>query len=115
VKASEEEGLRRVQEKKKTARRDDSSRDSSRDVKNAVRTARQRVSDLEGQIQLLETRIEALTAQLEDPELYTKPSGVSRAKELGTDLDRMKGDLERALDQWGNATETLDTLASEAP
>jgi ATP-binding cassette subfamily F protein 3 len=110
VKAAEEEALRRVQEKKKTARRDE----PNRDARNALRSARQRVSDLEARIQTLEARIETLTAELEDPELYTKPSGVSRAKELGTELDRLKRELERTLEDWGKATDLADTLAAEA-
>jgi ATP-binding cassette subfamily F protein 3 len=110
VKATEEVALRRVQEKKKTARRDE----PSRDVRNALRSAKQRVTDLEAKIEDFEARIESLTAQLEDPELYTKSTGVDRAKELGVELDRLKRDLERTLDEWGAATEALDTLAAEA-
>jgi ATP-binding cassette subfamily F protein 3 len=110
VKAQEEEALRRVQEKKKTARREE----PNRDLRNALRSAKQRVTDLETKIQTLESRIEALTAELEDPELYTKTSGVSRAKELGVELDRLKRDLERALDEWGTASDIADTLAAEA-
>jgi ATP-binding cassette subfamily F protein 3 len=110
VKAQEEEALRRVQEKKKTARREE----PNRDLRNALRSAKQRVTDLETKIQTLESRVEALTAELEDPELYTKTSGVSRAKELGIELDRLKRDLERALDEWGTASDIADTLAAEA-
>jgi len=109
VKASEEEALRRVQEKKKTARREA----PNRDAKNALRAAKQRVSDLESTIEGFESRIETLTTELEDPELYTKPGGVHRAKELGVELDRLKRDLERELDEWGKANDVLDTLAAE--
>lgn len=108
VKAAEEEGLRRVQEKKKTARRED----ASKDTKAALKSAKQRVADLETRIESIETRIETLTAELEDPELYTKPAGVARAKELGANLDKLKRELERELDDWGTATEALDTLAA---
>lgn len=108
VKAQEEEALRRVAEKKKTARRED----SDRDVRNAMRSAKQRVADLEERIEKLEQQIEQLTAELEDPELYTKPTGVGRAKELGVALERTKQDLERMLDDWGKATDALDTLVA---
>jgi ATP-binding cassette subfamily F protein 3 len=108
VKASEDEALRRVQEKKKTARREE----PNHAARNALRSAKQRVSDLEAQIEGFETRIEALTAELEDPELYTRTSGVDRAKQLGVELERLKRDLERALDEWGNATDAFDTLAA---
>jgi len=109
VRASEDEALRRVQEKKKTPRRDT----AGRDARSALRTAERRVTELETEIQALETRIDELTVQLEDPELYTKPNGVARAKELGIDLERLKPQLERTLDEWGKATELLDTLASD--
>lgn len=111
VKAAEEEALRRVQEKKKTARKDD----SDRDARNALRTAQRRVSDLEERIQGLETQVEKLTAELEDPELYTKTTGVARAKELGVELDRVKRELERSPDDWGTATDALDTLTASRP
>ena len=109
VKAQEEEALRRVQEKKKTARRDE----PNRDARNAIRSAKQRITDVETKIETLETRIATLTLELEDPELYTKPSGVSRAKDLGIELDRLKRDLERGLEEWGAATDALDTLIAE--
>jgi ATP-binding cassette, subfamily F, member 3 len=108
VKASEDEALRRVQEKKKTARRED----AGRDTRNALRNAQRRVTELEGEIQSIEGRIEKLTAELEDPELYTQSTGVSRATQLGIDLEKLKRELERTLDEWADATETADTLAA---
>jgi ATP-binding cassette subfamily F protein 3 len=111
VKASEDEALRRVQERKKTARRDD----SGRQERDALRSARRRVSEIESEIQRLETRIEELTRTLEDPDLYTQTNGPARATELGEQLDRHKRDLERALEGWGVASELLDTLTATAP
>jgi ATP-binding cassette subfamily F protein 3 len=108
VRAAEEEGLRRVQEKKKTARRDDTGRDD----RTVLRNAQRRVAELEAEIQTLESKIEKVTNELEDPALYTRPNGVERAKQLGIELDRLKPTLERALEQWGTATEALDTLTS---
>jgi ATP-binding cassette subfamily F protein 3 len=106
--ASEEEALRRVQEKKKTARRDDTRRDS----KNSIRAAQQRMSELELEIQSLESRIEAVTHELEDPTLYTRPDGVKRAKGLGADLERLRRELDRTLEAWGSASESVDTLSA---
>jgi ATP-binding cassette subfamily F protein 3 len=63
VKAAEEEALRRVQERKKTARRDE----AGRDERDALRSARRRVNALETTINSLETRIDELTRTLEDP------------------------------------------------
>jgi ATP-binding cassette subfamily F protein 3 len=106
VKAAEEEALRRVQERKKTARRDD----AGRDERDALRSARRRVTELETAINSLETRIGQLTHTLEDPELYTQTNGPRRANELGAELEGLKRDLERALEQWGSASEALDAL-----
>jgi ATP-binding cassette, subfamily F, member 3 len=108
VRAAEEEALRRVQEKKKTGRRDE----AARDERNVLRSAERRVADLESEIQALEGRIEVVTRELEDPELYTRANGIAHATELGAELDRLKPELERALEAWGKATEALDTLSS---
>src|SRR5262249_14199342 len=108
VRAAEEEALRRVQEKKKTSRRDD----ASREERSRLRVAQQRVADLETQIEQIERRIDDVSRELEDPALYTRVDGVSRAKELGAQLDTLRPSLERALDEWGTATEALDTLGS---
>jgi len=107
VKAAEEEALRRVEEKKKTARREGSKNES----RNTLRAAKQRVVDLETAIEATEQRIQALTSELEDPELYTKPTGVTRAKELGAELERRKLELETALEDWTEATEAVDTMS----
>jgi ATP-binding cassette subfamily F protein 3 len=108
VAAAEEEALRRVQEKKKTARREESQRDS----KGALRAAKDRVDELELEIQHIESRIAALTGELENPELYTRADGVSRARQLGSDLDRLKAELERALEAWGEASESAEALSA---
>ncbi len=114
VRASEDEALRRVQEKKKTVRREEASRGTKHANRTAERTAERRVAELEADIQRLELRIETLTHELEDPELYTKPNGVSRATELGSQLEVLKRDLERALDAWGTATEALETFTKSS-
>jgi ATP-binding cassette, subfamily F, member 3 len=106
VRAAEEEALRRMAEKKKTARREE----SGRDERNQLRNAQRRVADLEAEIQQLESRTEAIMRELEDPALYTRADGVERAGELGAELDRLKPRLERALEEWGRATDALDTL-----
>jgi len=111
VVAAEDEARRRVQEKKKTARREESGRDA-RDARGALRAAQKKVSDLEVEIQSLEERIDTLTHELEDPELYTRPDGVVRARELGLDLERLRKDLDRALDQWTAASDSVDTLTT---
>ena len=111
VQASEEEALRRVAEKKKMARRED----SSRDARNTLRAARQPVTELEERIQLGEDRVQAISTELEDPELYTRPGGVTRARDLGAELERLKRDLEAALEEWTVATDALDALTAAKP
>ena len=106
VVAAEDEALRRLQEKKKTARREE----NSRGLKDAVRAAKRRISELELEIQRMEEQVAMLTRELEDPELYTRPDGISRATRLGGELERLKADLERALEAWEEATEDADAL-----
>ena len=71
------------------------------------------VADLESRIQSLESDVEQLTTELEDPELYTKPGGRSRANELGSALERVRPQLDAALEEWTRATDALDALASQ--
>jgi chromosome segregation ATPase len=73
------------------------------------------VNALETTINSLETRIDELTRTLEDPELYTQSKGPSRATELGAELERLKRELERTLEDWGSASEALDALNAGAP
>src|SRR5204862_4803631 len=94
VRASEEEALRRHDEKKKTARRET----ASRDARANQRKAQREVEDLERKIQSTEERIQAITSALDDPELYTTPDGVARARAQGQELDVLKVELERSLD-----------------
>jgi ATP-binding cassette subfamily F protein 3 len=110
VKAAEEEALRRVQERKKTARRDE----TNRDERDALRSARRRVAELETVINSLEAKIDELTRKLEDPELYTQANGPGRATQLGAELERLKRELERTLEDWGSASEALDALNAGA-
>jgi ATP-binding cassette subfamily F protein 3 len=106
VQAAEEEAVRRVQEKRKTARREEGSRDS----KNSVRKAQREVEVLEGRVQELEARIASITGALENPELYTTPEGVAQSTQMGTELEALKVELERALDDWTTASDTLAGL-----
>jgi len=109
VQASEEEALRRVQERRRTDRREQHDRSS----RTALRTAQSRVTDLEAEIQRAESDITQITTQLEDPELYAAPDGVSTAKALGVRLDSLKVELDALLAEWGEATEALETLTGQ--
>jgi ATP-binding cassette subfamily F protein 3 len=108
VQAAEEEAVRRVQEKRKTARREE----NVRDAKNTVRKAQREVDALEERVQDLERRIGSITRALEDPELYTTSEGVARATSVGAELEMLKGELERTLEAWTVASDALATLLS---
>jgi ATP-binding cassette subfamily F protein 3 len=109
VQASEEEALRRVQERRRTERRDQ--RDKS--ARSAMRNARERVGELEARIQTAEREIAEVTTKLEDPELYAANGGVATARALGVRLDALKTELDALLEEWGAATEALETLAGQ--
>ena len=106
--AAEEERVRRVDEQKKTHRRDD----AARSVRAAVRTAHQRVSEIEAKIQTLEAKIAGITRELEEPELYTRPNGAERAGALGRELESLTRELDRSLTAWAEATDRANALAS---
>jgi ATP-binding cassette subfamily F protein 3 len=109
VAAAEEEGLRRVQERKATRRREldsDSSRASLRDARRAVEDCEKEVGRLEG-------KIAELTRELEDPQLYTTREGTDRSIKAGKELDRLRRQLDKALEKWTTATEQSEALAPQ--
>jgi ATP-binding cassette, subfamily F, member 3 len=103
VNASEEVSLRRVQEKRKTRRvhneREDSKR-SSRGARASAEKAEQVVSDLESQIA-------EISEALSDPELYLTRNGAKRSTALGVQLERLKSELDQALEIWAEATDEV--------
>ena len=111
VKAAEDEALRRVREKQKTSRRE-TAPDDRHAARNAMRNAERRVSELESRIETTESRIAELTRELEDPELYTTPSGVTRAAALGEELEARRRELEQTLAEWSAASEALESLSA---
>ena len=106
VRASEEEALRRVQERKRTRQGPAASRDSK--DRNAARRARQAVEDVEKRVETLERQVAALTAELEDPALYTTANGPQRAHALGAQLDKLRSSLDQALAEWTQLTEAAE-------
>ena len=109
IRASEEEALRRVDERRRTERREQ--RDKS--ARTALRSARARVDELETQIQTGEREIAEITTKLEDPGLYAANDGISVARALGARLDSLKAELDALLAEWGAATEALETLTGQ--
>ena len=107
VNASEEVSLRRVQEKKKT-RRAHNERESS---KRPSRDARARAEAAEEAVSRLESQIAEISKALSDPELYLTKDGAKQSTALGVQLERLKGELDRALEVWAEATDEVAALS----
>ena len=91
-----------MHEKQKTRRREsdlEKDRATKRDVKRSAEKAESRVEELEA-------KVATLTRTLEDPSLYGNPAGTARAVSLGKDLDRVRRDLDKALEEWNNLVES---------
>ncbi len=112
VRASEEVALRRVDEKKRTARRED--RKEGQDPRRALRQARDKADAAEREVGALEAVVSRLTHTLDDPGLYTRPGGVEEAHRLGRELDTARVKLDRALAVWEQETATLESLERTA-
>jgi len=110
VQQSEEEALRRVRERQKTERRDASKGSGGDQVRSQLRDAKRAVERAESEVSRCEGDVGRLSGTLENPDLYTKPDGAKRARELGQELEKAKRALDRALAQWGEATEALERL-----
>jgi ATP-binding cassette subfamily F protein 3 len=108
VRAAEELALRRVAEKKKTAPREQ--RPTSPDPRRQLRQARERTERVEREVAQLEAEVSALTATLDDPELYTRPGGVEEAHRLGARLEAVRAQLDLALAIWEEETSSLESL-----
>jgi ATP-binding cassette subfamily F protein 3 len=101
VAASEEEALRRVHERKQTRRGED----GRKRTQTARRTAQRALQEAESRVATCETRVAGLRAQLEDPALYSTPSGSAQAHKLGIDLEAARTELDRALRDWEAASD----------
>ena len=110
VNAAEEESLRRMHEKQKTKRREDD-KGKQRDV---TREARRRAEDAERRVSDLEAKVAKLTGDLADPALYTTEDGKRRAVKAGTELDRLKKQLDEAVEAWTAATEAAEEAVARA-
>ena len=108
VAAAEQEALRRVKERKTTRRKDDGDEAG----RSAFREARREVEAREKEVSSLEKEVTALTALLEDPELYTTKEGTSRSLKAGRQLDELRRKLDAALEKWTMATERAEKLNS---
>ena len=93
VAAAEEESIRRVRDRKQTHRQNDTRRREH----SARRTAERELAEAEAEVGRCEARLQAVTAALEDPELYVARDAVARSQALGRELDAARAALDRAL------------------
>jgi ATP-binding cassette subfamily F protein 3 len=110
VEAQEAEALRRVHERQRVSvasRRDERIRD---DRRRGLRQARRELMEAEALVSALEQKISIVTLALEDPELYTRPGGVTEARQLGAVLDTAKRELDAALERWSAAVEAAEAF-----
>jgi ATP-binding cassette subfamily F protein 3 len=114
VRAAEEVALRRVDEKKRTARREERTPSGGSDARKTLRQARERAADAERKVAELDGDVAKITVALDDPELYTKRGGVEEAHKLGARLDVLRARLDRALAAWEQETAALEALERAA-
>jgi ATP-binding cassette, subfamily F, member 3 len=107
VQAKEEEALNRVREQKRVAARRERSAGSSGDVK-VLRAAQRHLEAIEARIARLEGDVSRLSTVLDDPELYTRPDGVTEATRVGAELESKRLELEFALEEWSKASEAVE-------
>ena len=112
VHAAEEQALAKVHERQRVAR--SAKPAAGKEPKDAaakkLRRARRDLEEAESQVAALEKKVGELTATLEDPALYAKADGTTEATRLGKELDRVKAELDSALQRWTDATEALEHL-----
>jgi ATP-binding cassette subfamily F protein 3 len=117
IRASEEAALRRVHERQRLekTKREQSAQQSksARELSRNLRRARRALEDLEQRIGALETQVAAVSAALEDPELYARPAGATEAARLGAELERARQELDRALERWSATSDEVESLGKD--
>jgi ATP-binding cassette subfamily F protein 3 len=112
VRAAEDEALRRVHERQKVARTGAREKAAGADRRRQLKSAEEELARLELRVGELEGQVATLTSALEDPSLYTRPTGVVEAKKLGMDLDAARKELEEALARWTEASDALESIGN---
>ena len=110
VRAAEEVALRRVDEKRRTASKQERAGAGADSARKSLRQARERAAEAERKVSEIDGEISTLTATLDDPELYTKAGGVEQAHKLGARLDALRARLDKALATWEQETAALEAL-----
>jgi ATP-binding cassette subfamily F protein 3 len=114
VRAAEEEALRRMHERQKVARSGARGKAAAGDRRRLMKSAEEELARVEVRVAELEGRVATITAELEDPTLYTRQDGVSEARRLGIDLDNARRELDKALEAWARASDRLQEVTHES-
>jgi ATP-binding cassette subfamily F protein 3 len=109
VNASEEISLRRMHEKQKIRR----IQDQKEGTRRSRRDAQTRVVDVEKAVSSLESEIASVSEALSDPELYLTRDGAIQSGRLGAQLERLKTQLDDALEAWAEATDAAQPTVSQ--
>jgi DNA repair exonuclease SbcCD ATPase subunit len=99
-----------VDEKKRTASKQERAAADSDSQRKTIRQARTRAAEAERKVSEIDGEITTLTRTLDDPELYTKSGGVEQAHKLGARLDALRVRLDKALAEWERETAALEAL-----
>jgi ATP-binding cassette subfamily F protein 3 len=73
----------------------------------ATRHLRRAVEQAEAEVHRLETKMQELRTQLEDPDLYTTGEGSQIARALQSELAIVESELNAALERWTEASEAV--------
>jgi len=108
VQAAEDQALRQVHERQRVARTS-----KGDDPSQLLRRAKRELAQAEAAVADLEGQVAAVVAALEDPALYTRPDGATKARELGVQLETLKRRLDGELERWTRATEQVERSTIE--
>jgi ATP-binding cassette subfamily F protein 3 len=114
VRTAEEASLRRVHERQRVGAKPRAEPVSPKDARRRQRIVQRELELEQVRIAELEAHISALTARLEDPELYTRTGGLEDAKRLGVELEVAKRELDAALERWSAASDALELIGRES-
>jgi ATP-binding cassette subfamily F protein 3 len=105
----EAERAERAREEDRKARQQagDAKRGADRDQRKQAREAERRLERAEREAQRLEAEAARLQAELDDPALYASVGGGQKAKMLGAQLDGVRAQLDKAVEEWAAAEEAV--------
>jgi hypothetical protein len=79
-------------------------------VQQTTRAVQRQLEAAEAEVGACESRVAAITGQLEDPALYQREGGAEDAVRLGRELEAARTQLDRALAAWEDASTAADAV-----